>query len=265
MKISLALLVPLLVPATSATPPPAPSAGPCDTTVAFTKDVYVLGEPTYLTITGAPGTLVWLGLDMDPGPTFLPGFGSFHLGFSSFFKFTEVPYVLPPEGTMSVWWQCVINSPCENPTSGNDWFLQGVALDPVTTEFCATNWVVLNIEDLEGSCADRDGCTPGYWKNHVEAWAETGISPTDDFDTIFGVDYFTPDQTMLESLSTDDNWTLAAHASAALLNSLHPGTHYAISTSEVIRQMQLAAGADKATQEVIKNMFADLNQRGCPL
>jgi hypothetical protein len=33
-----------------------------------------------------------------------------------------------------------------------------------------------------------DGCTPGYWKNHVENWV--GVFPSDDFDNTLGVDYF---------------------------------------------------------------------------
>src|SRR3954465_8083321 len=29
------------------------------------------------------------------------------------------------------------------------------------------------------------GCTPGYWKNHTEAWADTPYSPTDTVGSVF--------------------------------------------------------------------------------
>ena len=44
------------------------------------------------------------------------------------------------------------------------------------------------------------GCSPGYWKNHVTAWADTPFAPGDDFDTVFGVDAFDPDRTLLTAL-----------------------------------------------------------------
>jgi hypothetical protein len=37
-----------------------------------------------------------------------------------------------------------------------------------------------------------EGCTPGYWKNHLEDWPPTGLDIVDDFDTTFGVDLFDP-------------------------------------------------------------------------
>jgi len=30
-----------------------------------------------------------------------------------------------------------------------------------------------------------EGCTPGYWKNHTEAWADTAYSPTDTVGSVF--------------------------------------------------------------------------------
>lgn len=41
------------------------------------------------------------------------------------------------------------------------------------------------------------GLSPGYWKNHTEAWAGTGYSPEDTFNGVFGVG---PSITLMSSL-----------------------------------------------------------------
>jgi hypothetical protein len=33
----------------------------------------------------------------------------------------------------------------------------------------------------------NQGCTPGYWKNHADAWADTPYSPTDTVGSVFTV------------------------------------------------------------------------------
>jgi hypothetical protein len=44
------------------------------------------------------------------------------------------------------------------------------------------------------TCTPGEGCTPGFWKNHTELWAALGYNTTDDFDTTFGVNFFSPDE-----------------------------------------------------------------------
>ncbi|PPD57702.1 hypothetical protein [Dehalogenimonas etheniformans] len=53
------------------------------------------------------------------------------------------------------------------------------------------------------SATDLEGLTPGFWKNHTEAWADTGFSPTDQIGSIFNVpdEYNLDDFTLLEALS----------------------------------------------------------------
>ena len=36
---------------------------------------------------------------------------------------------------------------------------------------------------------DPGGCTPGYWKNHLDAWIPTGLDPSDEVDEVFIVPY----------------------------------------------------------------------------
>ena len=111
-----------------------------------------------------------------------------------------------------------------------------------------------------GNCIVDQGCTPGYWKNHTDAWAATvppnGYSQPDintDFFLYFGISNTrgiekTMDSdgngslTFLEAISaeikTSDNngWfaELARHAVAALLNATHPGVGYAMSPLSII-------------------------------
>ena len=81
-----------------------------------------------------------------------------------------------------------------------------------------------------------EGCTPGYWKNHPESWPPTGFSPTDDFDTVFGVDAFSPDKTLMDAawLGGGGLRKLARHGVAALLNASDPAVHYQLAIGEVI-------------------------------
>jgi hypothetical protein len=81
-----------------------------------------------------------------------------------------------------------------------------------------------------------EGLTPGYWKNHEEDWAATGLSLTDDFDTVFGVNYFSPDITLFQAVWRRGGGVnkIARHGTAALLNALHPEVDYPYTVAEVI-------------------------------
>lgn len=51
------------------------------------------------------------------------------------------------------------------------------------------------------------GYSPGYWKNHPEAWAAKGISPSDTINNYFGVNR-DPDVTLMQALQTGKNSAL---------------------------------------------------------
>jgi hypothetical protein len=115
-----------------------------------------------------------------------------------------------------------------------------------------------------------EGCTPGYWRNHADRWV--GVSPTDDFDTTFGVDLFDPDVTLGWAIWANGggNNAFARHATAALLNAYGgvpngDGTTvaYPYTAAEVIQMVQDAV-AD-GTIEATKDLFEDANELGCPL
>lgn len=235
----------------------APAGG---TTIAFSKSLYLPGEHAFLTITGTPGNIVVLGFDTDAGPTTLPGIGTVDLGLSPHFLYAVLP-PLPASGTVTLEWFC--DDPCAD--TDEDLHVQGIVIDPATFALSITNSDVLNIEDVYGAC-ETTGCTPGYWKNHQELWGPTGLSPSDDFDTVFGVDGFNPDLTLAQALDpTNPLSTFASHAVAALLNSQHPDEKYGISPETVILFVQEAL-ADGTTPKLIeiKDIFANLNEAGCP-
>ncbi len=90
-----------------------------------------------------------------------------------------------------------------------------------------------------------EGCTPGYWKNHDLAWPPTGYSPSDDFDTTFGVNIFIIDKTLMQALNSGGGgiYRLGRHGTAALLNAAHPDVDYPYTEAEVIALVQ-AGDAD---------------------
>lgn len=102
-----------------------------------------------------------------------------------------------------------------------------------------------------------EGCTPGFWKNHLSDWGPTGLSPGDDFDTTFGVDLFDPDITLDDAVNLGGGGVrkLARHGTAALLNALHPAVSYPLSAAQVIAAVQ---AGDSDT-------LAGFNELGCDL
>jgi hypothetical protein len=114
-----------------------------------------------------------------------------------------------------------------------------------------------------------DGCTPGYWKqdHHFDSWQV--YSPTDSFNTVFGVTGpFSSSMTLLDALRLQGGGAnaLARHAVAALLSSAHSGVDYALATAAVIAETKAALESGIASEiEGTKNKFALFNERGCPL
>jgi hypothetical protein len=112
----------------------------------------------------------------------------------------------------------------------------------------------------------EEGCTPGFWKNHPEAWV--GFSPGDSFATVFGVAAL-PGQPATLTLEQAVNLggggfdALARHAVAALLNAAHPEVDYPFTEAQIIALVQ---GAIAGTEDVetVKNMFEAANELTAP-
>lgn len=98
-----------------------------------------------------------------------------------------------------------------------------------------------------------EGCTPGFWKNHLEDWP-AGFSPADSFVGIFGV--YLGFDTLGEAVNARGNSikSLARHAVAALLNAASSEVNYPLTMMEVIAAVQ---AGDKYT-------LVDFNEQTAP-
>ena len=114
-------------------------------------------------------------------------------------------------------------------------------------------------------CDEGEGCTPGYWRNHRNAWPPTGYAWGDDFDTTFGVDLFTPNITLGQAiwLGGGGKRKVARHATAALLNAAHPDVDYKYTAAEVIAVVQAYPRPSGDGLDI--DDLADANEEGCPL
>jgi hypothetical protein len=164
-----------------------------------------------------------------------------------------------------------------NPTSkpvitGDVEFQLGTsAVDQVTGSGALDNIKVCTRQESLG----EEGCTPGYWKNHEDSWAATGLSPSQTLESVFDVpDAFGVDNsTLLAALSFQGGPALADaarlllhHAVAALLNASHPGVDYPRTPASVIADVNAAlASGSRSTMLALKNQLDSDNNLGCPL
>jgi hypothetical protein len=102
----------------------------------------------------------------------------------------------------------------------------------------------------------NEGCTPGFWKNHLSLWPAPYL-PSADFDATFGVDLFNPNITLGTAINLGGGGVrkLARHGVAALLSAAHPGVDYPLTVAQVIAAVQ---AGDEDT-------LAAFNELGCPL
>lgn len=107
-----------------------------------------------------------------------------------------------------------------------------------------------------------EGCTPGYWKNHLDSWP---IDPYTKVSTVFpGVTGAQGNQTLIQALRTGGGGSIAflRQAVAAYLNAVSQGVDYALTSTQVKQIVQTAfATGDFST----KSLLEDANEAGCPL
>jgi hypothetical protein len=117
-----------------------------------------------------------------------------------------------------------------------------------------------------------EGCTPGFWKNHTNAW--DAYSPNQTVGSVFsGASASLADDTLLQALSYQGGTGLLGAerillraAVAALLNSTDNVVDYPLYTSEVRNRVSAALGSDD--RQRILNLANNLDQKnnlGCPL
>ena len=117
-----------------------------------------------------------------------------------------------------------------------------------------------------------EGLTPGFWKTHsqygpapLSGWPETGYSPTDSYETIFGVDVPSLTPTLLDALSIGGGGVdaLLRQSAAALLNASDPYIDYLYTTAQIVAMVQNAFLT--SDYETPKNLFETQNQLGADL
>jgi len=123
-------------------------------------------------------------------------------------------------------------------------------------------------------CSSNEGCTPGYWRSHLESWDETGLSPEYKFSEVFGLlesETITINQhpnrivdpTLEEAVNAKGGGlsALVRHSVAALLNS-QSAINYPLTSEQVVLSFYEAYSSQN--YEDTKDTLTELNENGCP-
>lgn len=122
----------------------------------------------------------------------------------------------------------------------------------------------------------EDGCTPGYWKNHTQSWAGTGLTPGQTAGSVFSGASAFPElasATLLQTLQGGGgSGTVGAArillraAVAALLNAGHADVDYPRTSASIIADVNAAlASNSRATMLALAGELDEDNNLGCPL
>lgn len=105
---------------------------------------------------------------------------------------------------------------------------------------------------------DGEGCTPGYWKNHLDAWE---IDPGTLFSDYFGAG---PEITLQAAVNLEGGFenALARHTTAGALN-LASGLDYGFTQAELFALVQGAFSS--GDYESAKDQIEAFNETYCPL
>ncbi len=128
------------------------------------------------------------------------------------------------------------------------------------TDTADSNVCPVTVTVVAGGNGGGEGCTPGGWRNHLGAWPPTGLSPDDDFDTIFGVDLFDPDKTLNQTIRLGGGGVrkLARHGTACLLNAASPGVDYDLTEEQCIDIIRTGSSNGLDIDDVVF-----FNEQGC--
>jgi SdrD B-like domain len=135
----------LVVAALGASASDDPANG-CPITLSINSPALLAEEFIELKATGTAGLLLCLFIDIDPGPTTIPGIGTFGIGGTPYF--TNIDTTIPPSGELTL----STALPCNSPLLGNTFFIQGLVINPVNLGLCITNQVFFKVDPLPGGC-----------------------------------------------------------------------------------------------------------------
>ena len=152
---------------------------------------------------------------------------------------------------------------------------QSIPIDITELKFEGANDIT-NVHGVKLEvCSSNEGCTPGYWRSHLESWEELGISPETKFGEMFGllesetitINLYPNrifDPTLEEAVNAKGGGlnALVRHSVAALLNS-QSAINYPLTSEQVVLSFYEAYSSQN--YEDTKNMLTELNENGCPL
>lgn len=141
-----------------------------------------------------------------------------------------------------------------------------------------------NVSNIDHECTPGYGCTPGYWKNNYMGWNTTGYSPGEclewegrsgkckkldatvgtTFYFVFGYSPLCSGVTTMMEVLQECNGSLDWHAVGAALNAASSSIAYGASLQDVVRAYAMARKG-LVTPEVLKDVFDNMNNRGCPI
>ena len=118
----------------------------------------------------------------------------------------------------------------------------------------------------------REGCSPGYWKNHLDSWADTGYSPDQTVASVGFVGSGRDSMKLSQALALKGGSTiqgakdiLLRAAVAALLNAADPNVSYPLTVAQVLAEVNAAfASNDRQTILDEATRLDEFNNLGCP-
>jgi cell division septation protein DedD len=118
-----------------------------------------------------------------------------------------------------------------------------------------------------------EGCTPGFWKNHLADWPPTGYSPFQKVSSVFDDTSPWSDSTLLQALDFGGGPGVAGAkaillraAVAALLNAAHPDVDYPLTEGDVISQVNIALGSNNRQGILsLSTTLNEYNNLGCTI
>jgi hypothetical protein len=132
--------------------------------------------------------------------------------------------------------------------------------EPTTTPTTTTTTTTPTTTTPRGN----EGCTPGFWKNHPEAWV--GFDPDETLGSVFSeAPDSIADVTLLDALSLrgGDVNALARQAVAALLNAANPDVDYPLTEAEIISMVNDAFATGEGV-ESLKDTLDEFNNLAAP-
>lgn len=142
----------------------------------------------------------------------------------------------------------------------------------------ATCSASFTVPACDGPVETGEGCTPGYWKKHPEAWG-CGYTTNSKFFDVFTVITnrrgLAQNMTLLDALNQNGGGysALARQATGALLNACNNGVAYPYTQDQIKEAVVSMFNVGNATignmtfidVDTLKNEFNRANSLGCPL